>query len=211
MSAAAPSLPATAPWALAERFAGFIAGLRDAMGIDAGHNAALMNIAARLWNRLTEAAERFAAIAAKPAARSRRPAPEAEPAHEPAQFPENAPLSRPFAPRRTLPRGHGWLVRMAPQTVPLAVQFAYLLAQPEMTELLTAAPRLWRVLRPLCRMLGITPHDAPPPPEPAPAQRAAAADIARARRRRRAQLRLAERAAIRRHGPKDDRPPLFRF
>jgi hypothetical protein len=29
-----------------------------------------------------------------------------------------------------------------------------------MTELLAAAPRLWRVLRPLCRMLGITPHAA---------------------------------------------------
>jgi hypothetical protein len=79
-----------------------------------------------------------------------------------------------------------------------------------MTELLAAAPRLWRVLRPLCRMFGIIPHAAPPPPDPAPARRAAAAESARARRRRRAELRLAERAAIRRHGPQDDRPPLFR-
>jgi hypothetical protein len=59
-------------------------------------------------------------------------------------------------------------------------------------------------------MLGITPHAAPPPPDPAPARRAAAAAIARARRRKRAQLRQAQHAAIRRHGPQDDRPPLFR-
>ncbi|MDE2582467.1 MAG: hypothetical protein KGL52_12610, partial [Rhodospirillales bacterium] len=187
MSAALPptsALPTGAPTgsacALAERFAWFIAGLREAMAIDAGHNAALMNIAARLWNRLTEAAERFAAIAARPAARSRHPGPQAEPAAAavldavPApvsvQLPDDAIPRRPAAPRRTLPRGHGWLVRMAPQTVPFGVQFAYLLAQPEMTELLAAAPRLWRVLRPLCRMFGITPHDAPPPPDPAPAQ-----------------------------------------
>ncbi len=99
---------------------------------------------------------------------------------------------------------------MAPQTVPFGVQFAYLLAQPEMTELLATAPRLWLVLRPLCRMLGITPHDAPPRPPPAPAQRAAAADIARARRRRRSRDLRSEHEAIRRHGPQGDRPSLFR-
>jgi hypothetical protein len=214
VSAAAPSPPATsAPttsaWALAERFACFIAGLRDAMGIDAGHNPVLMEIAARLWNRLTEAAERFAAIAARPAARSRRAAPPAEPA--PAQVPDDAVPRRQVAPRRTLPRGHGWLVRMAPQTVPFGVEFAYLLAQPEMTDLLATAPRLWLVLRPLCRMLGITPHDAPPRPHPAPGQREpAAADIARARRRRWSRDLLSENEAIRRHGPQGDRPSLFR-
>lgn len=179
--------------ALAGRFARFIGGLREAVAAGAEHNAPLMDIAARLWNRLTEAAERFAAIAAHPLARSRRhlaaPAPLAEVAR-PAQ---------PAPPRRTLPRNAGWLARMAPETVPSGIEFAYLLAQPEMTELLAAAPRLWRLLRPLCRMFGITPHDAPPPSPRAPA---VPPDPAR-------KPRQSEAAAIRAHGPLGYRPPLF--
>jgi hypothetical protein len=99
---------------------------------------------------------------------------------------------------------------MAPETVPFGIDLAHLLAQPEMTELLAAAPRLWRVLRPLCRMFGITPPEPPPhaPPTPTPTStprgRAAAAARARARQRRQA-----EAAAIRTHGPRGYRPPLF--
>ena len=160
MSAATPSPPTTSAWALAGRFARFISGLREAVAASIEHNPALMGIAARLWNRLTEAAERFAAIAAHPVARPRR-----RPA-EPAPMPADAVPTRPAAPRRTLPRTNGWLARMAPETVPFGIDLAYLLAQPEMKELLAAAPRLWQVLRPVCRMFGITPYDAPPRPPP---------------------------------------------
>ncbi|MDE2580187.1 MAG: hypothetical protein KGL52_00990 [Rhodospirillales bacterium] len=213
MTAASPTLPTSAAWPLAERFARFIAGLREAMGSQAEHNAALMNIVARLWNRLTEAAERFTAIAAKPVVPPRRPAPPAaRPAPagsdpHPDPHPEWAAPHLPPAPRRLLPTGHGWLVRMSPQAVPFGIEFAYLLAQPEMTELLAAAPRLWRVLRPLCRMFGITPPHAPPP-----SARTAegVADIARQRRRRQRAERQARHAAVRRHGPQGSRPALFR-
>ena len=146
------------------------------MATGAEHNPVLMDLAARLWNRLTEAAERFAAIAAHPVARSRRRP--AEPAPMPADavpadaVPANATPVWPPAPRRTLPRSYGWLARMAPETVPSGIEFAYLLAQPEMTELLATAPRLWRVLRPLCRMFGITPPEAPPPAPDTPPRRA---------------------------------------
>jgi len=195
----------TSAWALAGRFACFISGLREAMATSAGNNPAVMDLAARLWNRLTEAAERFAAIAAHPAVRSpRRPA---EPAPVSADaMPANTMPARPAAPRRTLPRSHGWLARMAPETVPCGIEFAHLLAQPEMTELLAAAPRLWRVLRPLCRMFGITPHDAPPPAPDTPPRRApdAGHDPDRLRRR-------SEAAAIRDHGPLGYRPPLFGY
>ncbi|HVB66611.1 MAG TPA: hypothetical protein VNE67_01990 [Acetobacteraceae bacterium] len=176
MSAAAPSPPATSAWALAGRFARFIGGLREAMATGAEHNPALMDIAARLWNRLTEAAERFAAIAAHPVARSRRRP--AEPTPIPADgvpadaAPANLTPVWPPAPRRTLPRRYGWLARMAPETVPSGIEFAYLLAQPEMTELLATAPRLWRVLRPLCRMFGITPPEALPQAPATPPRRA---------------------------------------
>ena len=195
----------TSAWALAGRFARFICGLREAAVRGAENNPAVMDLVARLWNRLTEAAERFAAIAAHPVARSRRrpaaPAPVAEDAVPEDAVPAHTMPARPAAPRRTLPRGLGWLVRMAPETVPSGIEFAYLLAQPEMVELLAAAPRLWRVLRPLCRMFGITPPEALPP---APPRRARAARPDPDRKRRQS-----EAAAIREHGPLGYRPPLF--
>jgi len=118
--------------------------------------------------------------------------------------PANATPVWPPAPRRTLPRSYGWLARMAPETVPSGIEFAYLLAQPEMTELLATAPRLWRVLRPLCRMFGITPPEAPLPAPDTPPRRAPepVPDPHRTRRR-------SEAAAIRDHGPLGYRPPLF--
>ncbi len=59
-------LPATKAWALGERFALFIGRLRLEVGEATDHNAPLTKIAARLWNRLPQAAERFAVIAAHP-------------------------------------------------------------------------------------------------------------------------------------------------
>ncbi len=208
MSAAASPLTTSDPftaraWALAGRFACFISGLREAMATGAENNPAVMDLAARLWNRLTEAAERFAAIAAHPVVRFRRRS--AEPAPAPADaLPADAVPVWPPAPRRTLPRTYGWLARMAPETVPFGIEFAYLLGQPEMMELLAAAPRLWRVLRPLCRMFGITPPEAPLPAPDTPPRRAPAAAPAPDRPRRRS-----EAAAIRDHGPLGYRPPLF--
>ena len=213
--------PTTSALALAERFARFISGLRVAMVAGAGRNPVLLNLAARLWNRLTEAAERFAAIAAHPLARFRRRAPEQAPlpaAPLPADAlpaaplpaapaPADAPPTRPAPPRRILPTTYGWLARMAPETVPSGIEFAHLLALPEMTALLTTAPRLWRVLRPFCRMFAITPHDAPPRPPPAPGaalRRAAQAARNPARLRRRS-----EAAAIREHGPQGYRPSFL--
>jgi hypothetical protein len=202
MSAAA-SPPTTSAWALAGRFARFIGGLREAMAAGAEHNPALMDLAARLWNRLTEAAERFAAIAAHPLARSRRRP--AEPAPMPADAaPAKATPTWPPTPRRTLPRTHGWLARMAPETVPSGIEFAYLLGQPEMAELLATAPRLWRVLRPLCRMFGITPSETLPQAPATPPRRAPKPAPDPARRRRRS-----EAAAIREHGPRGYRPSFF--
>ena len=109
--------------------------------------------------------------------------------------------ARPARPRRTLCRGYGWLARMAPETVPCGIEFAYLLAQPDMTELLATAPRLWRVLRPLCRMFGIMPPEPPPGTAPRRAPNPGR-DANRLRRR-------SEAAAIRDHGPLGYRPPLF--
>jgi hypothetical protein len=64
---------------------------------------------------------------------------------------------RPAPPR--LSRAFAWLVRRVPQAAAHGSQLQQLLADPAMAALLTQTPQLGRILRPLCRMLGV-----PPPP-----------------------------------------------
>ena len=55
-----------------------------------------------------------------------------------------------------LPRRYGWLVRSGGwRAAGFGSQLHFLLATPEMTELLAAAPQAGRILRPLCRALAI--------------------------------------------------------
>lgn len=55
-----------------------------------------------------------------------------------------------------LPIGFGWLLPLVPgEAACFAGQVRAMLAEPEMVALLRAAPQARRVLRPLCRMLGI--------------------------------------------------------
>ncbi|MBW4092709.1 MAG: hypothetical protein HIU82_16620, partial [Proteobacteria bacterium] len=117
-------------------------------------------------------------------------------------FPTRRLRARPKKPLRLLPRGYGWLVRMGPDLVPYGIELAYFLAQPEMADLLATAPRLWHVLRPVCRMFGITPPETLPPPRPARRAPAARPDPVR-------MLRLSDAAAAREYGPQGYRPPLF--
>lgn len=70
-----------------------------------------------------------------------------------------------------LPRRFGWLFPMVPgDAACYSGQLRAVLAEPEMQALLMACPHALRVLRPLCRMLGIAPADYVP----------AGADVARA-------------------------------
>ncbi len=68
-----------------------------------------------------------------------------------------APLAtgvKPPLPR--VPRSFAWLVVMVPyQAAGFASQLRHLLTDPEMVGLLMATPRLGKILRPLCWMLGI--------------------------------------------------------
>lgn len=55
-----------------------------------------------------------------------------------------------------IPRGRGWLLPLVPCDAALrAAQFEAVLREAEMRRLLAACPRLGRMLRPFCRMLGI--------------------------------------------------------
>ncbi|MBW4093805.1 MAG: hypothetical protein HIU82_22335, partial [Proteobacteria bacterium] len=132
--------PDTIAWKLAERFALFICRLRLGLGEAMEDNGPLRSIGARIWNRLTEAAERFGDIAATPEPRPRRRVEPVVMAEDAVSedgtpldpFPPRRPRAPPKRPLRLLPRGYGWLVRMAPDLVPYGIELAYFLAQPDM-------------------------------------------------------------------------------
>jgi hypothetical protein len=64
------------------------------------------------------------------------------------------------------PRRFGWLVRLASyQAAGYGCQLRAVLGQPEMVELLLAAPQAARILRPLCRMLAVETALLRPRPE----------------------------------------------
>ncbi len=108
-----------------------------------------------LWSRLRRTALRFASLAAKLRAGTLPPPRHRTRSPRPVQ-----------PPSLRLPRGHAWLVRRLPQAAASASQLQCLLADPAMAELLAAAPQAGRLLRPLCRMLGVRPPPALPRPPP---------------------------------------------
>ncbi len=144
MAPAAPPPPAA-------RCATILSWLCAAIAARAAKQASTRPLLVHLWGALRRLSGRLERLAARvhagrlpaphPASRKRRP-------------------DRPRASRPRLPTGFAWLVRLAPETAPYGTQLQALLDEPEMTALLEAAPQAGRLLRPLCRMLGVRP--APP-------------------------------------------------
>jgi hypothetical protein len=159
-------VPAAATLATATRFATLVEALCGAVviGLHTGLSGPLV---IRLWQRLTEIAARFAALGARPL--NPRATPNHPPLRQPPVLQPPVPQPRPD-PRyktRRLPTAEAWLLRLLPEAEPYAEQVQAMLALPEFQALLQARPSLTRLLRPLCRMLGIEPPADPPPPEPA--------------------------------------------
>ncbi len=161
-----PALPAPA-----DRFALLIEGLCRALAARSAGGALAGSLIILIWGRLSRMAVRFSRLAARchagrlpPRPVRRRPA-------------------RSGPPPARLPKNFAWLVRLVPQAAASAAQLQHLLADPEFAALAAAAPQAGRILRPLCRMLGIRPPPGPltPPPltrrprprAPAPPRRAA--------------------------------------
>ena len=68
-------------------------------------------------------------------------------------------------PPERLPKDFAWLVRLAgSEAVCYGGHLAHLLRDPEMVALLAASPQIVRLLRPLCRALGVDPSLLPPRP-----------------------------------------------
>ncbi len=182
VNAATPLPPAAL--ALADRLARLIDGLCKAVAARGPGAFLATPLLVLLWSRLKQASARILRVAARARA-GKRPTPRATPrypaAHQPAQTP----------PRR-LPHRAGWLLGPVPDARAFASQLQYLLAQPDMAALLEAAPGIERLLRPLCRMLGVarpkppprsTPQSRPAPRKPPPAPPPAREELARWRLR----------------------------
>lgn len=150
----APLTPATP----ADRFARLIEALCRSVAARGGRGLA-GPLAILLWGRLRRMAERFASLAA----RLRAGRLSADPA--------TGRSGRSGPPPRPLPRGVAWLIRLVPEAAVSGSQLQHLLADPEMAEFIAAAPQIGRLLRPLCRMLGVHPPPglalAPRPQAPA--------------------------------------------
>ncbi len=107
-----------------------------------------MGLIVPLWRWLTHAARRFERAALRPA-RPARPAG----ARRKVEAPD---LARP-----RLPGSRGWMVReLGWEAAGYASQLGHLLAEPEMQALMLASPAVARMLRPLCRVLGVDPMPA---------------------------------------------------
>ncbi len=155
------------PHPSAARFARIIEDVCHAVAACGGRGRLAGPLVILLWTRLRRLATRFAALAARAAepgrgrsqaaARRPRPKPDALP-DTPQDTPHRA------ARRPGLPLRFGWLLRLAPEASASGSQLRALLTEPEMAALLAAMPRLARMLRPLCRMLGVVPPGPPAAP-----------------------------------------------
>jgi hypothetical protein len=142
----------------AERFAIILAGLRQVVAAQSISKRMADELIRLLWDRLGRLGQRFAKVVAQlEAGTLRPPAP-------PRERPAGARPERP-SPALRLPNGFAWLVRIAGwEAAGRGSQLQYLLRDPEMAALIAAAPQLVRLLRPLCRMLGIDTAGLLPPP-----------------------------------------------
>jgi len=166
MTTAAPQYPSS----LVEHLDGILRPLRAML---AGHTQTpgpLQPLMALIWIYLTRPAQRLARLIAKLQAGTLAPP-------RPRPVPTAPPTPR--APKLRLPNRHAWLIRLIQRTAQLNAQLEIFMSRPEMAELLAAAPQAGRILRPLCRMLGIRPLPPvlrlppmprrPRPPKPKPA------------------------------------------
>ena len=142
----APSSPA-APL-LSERLAPIILGLYRAVAAKAARDRALAPMLVLLCQQLSRMVVRLARVVRR-ARQAGVGVPRARPVGP-----------RPSGPRVRLPGGFAWLVRLMPEAAIYGSQLQHALSDPEVAASLAAAPQAGRVLRPLCRMLGVEPGPA---------------------------------------------------
>jgi hypothetical protein len=170
MSPSQPEPPARYVASLVNELSHAIAWRRDA-GLLAGPMAVL------LWAWLHHLRDRLLCLAGRIAAGRGSGVPRRKLMPIGPETPARAALpARPKprrAPQRLLPNQHaGWLIRLVPEAAIGCSRLQHLFADPDMVALAATAPQLGRLLRPLCRGVGIALPDylKPPasPPGPSP-------------------------------------------
>ena len=156
VTTAVPSVPNPA-----ERLALILDALQKAVAAHGIRGLLTLPLQVLLWSRLSRMAQRARRLGAKIAA------------GVPLFIPRiRAPRHTPNRPYARLPGSYVWLIRAVPGTAFGAVQLRWLLTTPEMAAL-AESPPMRRLLRPLCRMLGVdlpTANPAQPPAAPPPIQ-----------------------------------------
>ncbi len=144
---------------VAGRLAQILDGVRDLAARHAARNWVLIPVTLLLSAYLSSVARRFASLAARLAAgplRHRPPRPR-PPRHDAAA---ERPAAKPRVPVR-----FGWLIEwLGYHAVGRGSQLRHVLANDaEMAAIMAASPQAGRILRPLCRMLGLAPGPDLPP------------------------------------------------
>ena len=164
MFATPASAPISAPISTpAERLAGILDMLCRAIADRGGRKLLAGPLVILIWTRLRRISTRVLNLAARIEAGTNTP---------PKSRRRRAPRPQRPPPPLRLPRGKAWLIRLARlESAAAASQLRHLLAQPDMQALAAADPRMGRLLRPLCHMLGVapTPEIAAPRPVATPA------------------------------------------
>lgn len=125
---------------------------RGAAGAFGAGNGALV---LRLWSRLRRGAARFGVLASgAPPPRPRR-RPVSAPPDTASRSSPDAAASRSSPDAPPLPRRAGWLLAPVPEAAAAAGLLRALLQDADTLALIAAEPRLGRILRPLCRALGL--------------------------------------------------------
>jgi hypothetical protein len=164
-----PAIPEPNP-TLSEALAIIINGLCAAMQRQSEDDPSIIRICIRLWTSLLHLTKRYNRLVTlwyegrlKPyrpreyRPRTKWPDPPKKPGED-------------HKPRDTLPSAFGWIVKYVPLAALYRDQLRELLADPEMIAFLTAAPQAGRLLRPLCRTLGVPlTAELLPKPKPNPA------------------------------------------
>ncbi len=164
----------------AERFATLTESVAKALAAEGLRLGLVAPWLALVWCKLRSTGARILRIAAALEAGTLRLSP-------PRKLPPLPPRTEDAAPgapkpkRKAIPTGFGWLLRRVTALSFGRSQLEYLLAEPDMAELIQAAPQVAHHLRPICRMLGVKPPPGlfpprrpprrtrpPAPPKPAP-------------------------------------------
>jgi len=130
-------------------FSTILAGLRAAVAARASRTRALEALLVVVWQRLAGMAQQFERLVVLWRA-GRLPQPRAA-----SESRQGAADRAPVAARVRVPTGQGWLLAHMQEAAQFGAQMQHFLSDAEMLAFLAEVPQAGRIVRPLCRMLGL--------------------------------------------------------